>query len=127
MHAGKPACAFQLTQIHLKPTVERLRFVVLSELVFSGAFVASTASVMCCLPLWTCGDCQEDTKVMMVRREDYKRRPQHDGRLEVRLGNEQEVLNALHQWGDNRPGTVWIVWLSTPHRLLWHLLLTLAV
>jgi capsular polysaccharide biosynthesis protein len=41
---------------------------------------------------------------MMVRRVDYKRRPQHDGRLILRLGNEPEILSALHQWGDNIPG-----------------------
>lgn len=50
----------------------------------------------CCL--------QAHNDVMMVRRVDYKRRPQHDGRLILRLGNEPEIMSALHQWGDNIPG-----------------------
>jgi hypothetical protein len=47
--------------------------------------------------------------VMMVRRENYKRRPQHDGSLELRLGNEPEILDRLHQWADSQPNKVKIL------------------
>ncbi|KAI3928571.1 hypothetical protein MKW98_024172 [Papaver atlanticum] len=39
--------------------------------------------------------------VLFVRREDYLAHPRHDGRVESRLSNEQEVFDSLKVWIDN--------------------------
>ncbi|XP_058080951.1 beta-1,2-xylosyltransferase RCN11 [Magnolia sinica] len=36
--------------------------------------------------------------VLFVRREDYLAHPRHDGKVQSRLSNEQEVLDALKSW-----------------------------
>ena len=42
--------------------------------------------------------------IMFVRRANYKRRPGHDGALETRLWNEDEISSALHRWAADRAG-----------------------
>lgn len=39
--------------------------------------------------------------VLFVRREDYLAHPRHDGRVQSRLTNEQEVFDALKRWAIN--------------------------
>ncbi|KAI8010149.1 Beta-1,2-xylosyltransferase [Camellia lanceoleosa] len=39
--------------------------------------------------------------VLFVRREDYLAHPRHDGKVESRLSNEQEVFDALKSWVSN--------------------------
>ncbi|KMT12887.1 hypothetical protein BVRB_4g089770 [Beta vulgaris subsp. vulgaris] len=39
--------------------------------------------------------------VLFVRREDYLAHPRHDGKVESRLSNEQEVFEALKAWASN--------------------------
>jgi hypothetical protein len=42
--------------------------------------------------------------IMFVRRANYKRRPGHNGDLETRLFNEDEISQGLHTWAKSRPG-----------------------
>ncbi|XP_050219117.1 beta-1,2-xylosyltransferase [Mercurialis annua] len=39
--------------------------------------------------------------ILFVRREDYLAHPRHGGKVESRLSNEEEVLNALQNWASN--------------------------
>lgn len=56
--------------------------------------------------LLVCHRCcfQGNINVLMVRRVNYKRRPQHDGNLETRLGNEEAITKALQEWAARTPG-----------------------
>ena len=40
--------------------------------------------------------------VLFVRREDYLAHPRHNGRVESRLSNEQEVFDAIKNWAANQ-------------------------
>lgn len=42
--------------------------------------------------------------VLFVRREDYLAHPRHQGKVESRLSNEQEVFDALKSWISNHKG-----------------------
>ncbi|GMJ15972.1 ARABIDOPSIS THALIANA BETA-1,2-XYLOSYLTRANSFERASE, beta-1,2-xylosyltransferase [Hibiscus trionum] len=41
--------------------------------------------------------------VLFVRRENYLAHPRHEGKVEPRLSNEQEVFNSLSSWASNHP------------------------
>ncbi len=60
-------------------------------------------------PPTTCTEDQSKGKgitVAFIRRANYKRRPGHAGDLETRLGNEDEISRALHDWERQKSGAV---------------------
>lgn len=42
--------------------------------------------------------------IMFIRRSNYQRRPGHSGGLDLRLGNEDEISQGLHEWARGRSG-----------------------
>ena len=69
--------------------------------VYVCAFVCVCVLTACLLRL------QDNTTVLFVRRVHYKAHPRHTGKLEVRIANEDAILEALQAWAAAEPGMLW--------------------
>jgi hypothetical protein len=101
----------------LRPTV-RIPTTVCQLLLVNAWAVSTCSSTAACdglvaLPFsgawWAVQTCKDDLAkggmtIMFIRRGNYQRRPGHSGGLDLRLGNEEEISQALHAWAGRRTG-----------------------